>query len=74
VAAPGEARWGSRNWGGASRKAIWWDLCLASLLTHLLLFWIIVVQTVQVTPLRDYFTDFSLIKMHKLLSAVAFKQ
>jgi len=29
---------GIRNWGrAASRKAIWWDLRLASLLTHLLL-------------------------------------
>jgi len=29
---------GSRNWGcmAASRKAVWWDLRLASLLTHLL--------------------------------------
>jgi len=43
----GEARWavgigrrdsvGSLNWGAApSRKAVWWDLRLASLLTHLL--------------------------------------
>jgi len=48
AAAPGEARWGSRNWvaslsgavgiklgAAASRKAVWWDLRLASLLTHL---------------------------------------
>jgi len=34
--APGEARWGQSELGAAaSRKAVWWNLRLASLLTRL---------------------------------------
>ena len=36
AAAPGDTRWAVGIGAAASRKAIWWDLRLASLLTHLL--------------------------------------
>ena len=36
AAAPSEARWDSELGAAALLKAVWWDLRLASLLTHLL--------------------------------------